>query len=359
MKTLFDLARPFFNNLDPERGHELAIRALAAGVHPRQFAADPGILKTSVLGLDFANPVGMAPGFDKNGEVTGALLAIGFGFVEAGTVTPRPQEGNPGPRLFRLAADRAVINRLGFNNDGHAAVLARLQKRRRRKGIIGVNVGANRDAQDRVADYVAGIRAFAGVADYLTVNVSSPNTAGLRALQGRDALGGLLEKAIAARDEAAADGPRRPVLLKIAPDLTADGLKGAVEVAMTRGIDGIIVSNTTVARPMLKDREQAMETGGLSGRPLFAPSTRCLARVYRMTKGELPLIGVGGIDSGETAYAKIKAGASLVQLYTGLIFEGVGLVGRIKRDLARLAEKDGHKSVAAAVGTDTARWTED
>lgn len=355
--SLFDLARPFFNNLDPERGHELAVRALAAGLHPRRLAADPASLSVTVLGLALANPLGMAPGFDKSGEVPDALLSIGFGFAEVGTVTPCPQEGNPRPRLFRLPADRAVINRLGFNNHGHAVVAARL-KRRRRRGIVGVNVGANRDASDRVADYVAGIRAFAGVADYLTINVSSPNTAGLRDLQAKDALDGLLEKVLAARDEEADKGARRPVLLKIAPDLTADALKDAVEVAVARGIDGLIVANTTVARAMLKDREQAMETGGLSGRPLFAPSTRCLARVYRLTGGAVPLIGVGGVESGETAYAKITAGASLVQLYTGLVFEGIGLVGRIKRDLARLLEKDGHKSVAAAVGTDTARWIE-
>lgn len=355
--SLFDLAQPFLTALDPERAHALAIRTLALGLYPRQEGPDPAALRVPAFGLDFSNPVGVAAGLDKNGEVADALLGAGFGFAEVGTVTPRAQPGNPRPRLFRLTGDRAVINRLGFNNAGHAAMLARL-KARRRGGIVGVNIGANKDSADRVADYCAGIAAFAPVADYFTVNVSSPNTPGLRDLQARDALDALLAGVLAARDTAAA--PRRPVLLKLAPDLSDDGLKDAVEVALARGIDGLIISNTTIDRPAgLRERALAREAGGLSGRPLFAPSTRCLARVWRLTGGAVPLVGVGGIDSGETAYAKIRAGACLVQLYTGLIFAGIGLVARIKRDLAALLARDGFAGVAEAVGRDAGKWLDE
>lgn len=354
--SLFDLARPFLTALDPERAHALAIRALAAGLHPRAAGPDPDSLRVPAFGLDFPNPVGVAAGLDKNGEAADALIAAGFGFAEVGTVTPRPQAGNPRPRLFRLTADRAVINRLGFNNDGHAAVLARLAERRP-GGIVGVNIGTNRDSADRIADYCAGIAAFAPVASYFTVNVSSPNTPGLRDLQARAALDELLAKVLAARDRAADGRPPRPVLLKLAPDLADDGLKDAVEVALARGVDGLVVSNTTVARPAgLTEAALAREPGGLSGCPLFAPSTRCLARVWRLTGGAVPLVGVGGIDSGETAYAKIRAGATLVQLYTGLIFAGIGLVARIKQDLAALLARDGHARIADAVGGDADRW---
>ena len=356
--SLFDLAQPFLLSVDPERAHDLAIKALALGIHPRQSAPDPASLKVRAFGLDFPNPVGMAAGFDKNGEVADALISVGFGFAEVGTVTPRPQEGNPRPRLFRLPADRAVINRLGFNNDGHDAVLARL-RRRKGSGIVGVNVGANRDSSDRVADYVSGIRAFAPVASYLTVNVSSPNTPGLRDLQARDRLDALLEKVLAGRDAAAGDIPRRPVLLKIDPDMPDEALRDVAAVARERGIDGIIVSNSTVSRPPLKEAKLAQEEGGLSGRPLFPLSTRRLARLYRLTEGAIPLVGVGGIDSGSSAYDKIKAGATLVQLYTGLIYGGAGLIGGIKRDLARLLAKDGFSSVREAVGSGVEKWLEE
>ncbi|MDP2619706.1 MAG: quinone-dependent dihydroorotate dehydrogenase [Hyphomicrobiales bacterium] len=354
--SLFDLAQPFLLAVDPERAHDLAIKALSAGIHPRQSAPDPDSLKVRAFGLDFPNPLGMAAGFDKNGEVADALLSIGFGFAEIGTVTPLPQAGNPRPRLFRLAADKAVINRLGFNNDGHAAVLARLERRGGR-GIIGVNVGANRDSVDLIADYVSGVTAFAPVASYLTVNVSSPNTPGLRALQSRDRLDALLAMVLAARDAAASGGlPRRPVLLKIDPDMSGKELRDVAAVARARGIDGIIVSNSTVSRPPLKEAKLAQQEGGLSGRPLFALSTRRLAALYRLTEGKIPLIGVGGIDSGSRAYDKIRAGASLVQLYTGLIYGGVGLVAAIKRDLARLLKRDGLSSVQEAVGRDADKW---
>lgn len=354
--SLFDLAQPFLLAVDPERAHELAVRALATGIHPRQSAPDPESLKARAFGLDFPNPLGMAAGFDKNGEVADALIAIGFGFAEIGTVTPAPQPGNPRPRLFRLAADRAVINRLGFNNDGHEAVLARLQGRKG-GGIVGVNIGANRGSEDPVADYVAGVKAFTAVASYLAVNVSSPNTPGLRALQSREALDGLLEKVLAARDAAASGAiPRRPVLLKIDPDMPDEGLSDIAEVARKRRLDGIIVSNTTVSRPRLKETKLAKQEGGLSGRPLFALSTRRLAELYRLTAGEIPLIGVGGVDSGGRAYDKIRAGASLVQLYTGLVYGGVGLVAAIKRELAELLARDGFSSVCEAVGSGVAEW---
>ena len=354
--SLFDLAQPFLLAVDSERAHDLAIKALAAGIHPRQSTPDPDSLKLRVCGLDFPNPLGMAAGFDKNGEVADALISVGFGFAEIGTVTPLAQAGNPRPRIFRLAADKAVINRLGFNNDGHDAVLARL-RRRAGGGIIGVNVGANRESEDRIADYVAGVKAFATVASYLTVNVSSPNTPGLRELQSRDRLDELLAKVLSARDAAAAgEVPRRPVLLKIDPDLSDESLSDIAEVAQARGVDGVIVSNTTVSRPPLKDKALARQEGGLSGRPLFALATRRLAELYRLTAGAVPLIGVGGIDSGARAYDKIRAGASLVQLYTGLIYGGAGLIGAIKRDLAQLLARDGFSSVREAVGAGVEEW---
>ena len=355
---LMDLGRPLLLALDAETAHGVAIRALAAGVHPRCRRRDDPRLQRRIWDLDFSNPVGMAAGFDKNGEVPDALLACGFGFVEIGTVTPRPQAGNPRPRLFRLPQDRAVINRMGFNNDGHRAVLSRLGKRRRR-GIVGVNIGANKDSADRIGDYVAGVTAFAPVADYLTVNVSSPNTPGLRALQAADTLGELLGAVMAARNGVADEGGRKvPVLLKIAPDLRDEEVAALVATAMEGGIDGMIVSNTTTAREGLSERRSAREAGGLSGRPLFNRSTRMLARVRQAAGPELPLIGVGGIDSPQAAWEKITAGADLVQLYTGLVYEGFGLVERIKREFLRRIEREGHRDLAAAVGTASRDWAE-
>jgi dihydroorotate dehydrogenase len=329
MSALFDLALPFARLMDPENAHRLAIRALAC-LPPRAPEPDDARLKVEAFGLSFPNPVGLAAGFDKEAEVPDAMLGAGFGFVEVGTITPRPQPGNPRPRNFRLTEDRAVINRYGFNSGGHGPAKGRLAARKGRPGILGVNVGANKETVDRTADYVAGIEAFAGLADYFTANVSSPNTPGLRDLQEEKALDDLLARTIEARDRHA---PGVPLLLKIAPDLALPHLDGVVEVARRRRIDGLIVSNTTISRPAGLRSPQKGETGGLSGRPLFAPSTRMLAETYVRADGAFPIVGVGGIDSVETAIAKIEAGASLIQLYSGLVYEGLGLVPRIKSGL--------------------------
>ena len=356
MIGLFDrLARPLMRALDAESAHRLAVKALKVLPQSRPPADDPR-LAVSAFGLTFPNPVGLAAGFDKNGEVADAVLRLGFGFTEVGTVTPRPQAGNPRPRVFRLAPDKAVINRLGFNSQGGDAVLARLAARPQAAGIVGINVGANRDSTDRVADYVALIAAFAPVASYFTVNISSPNTPGLRDLQQAKALDDLLARVVEARDRS----QRRvtPVLLKIAPDLALAELDDVVGVARSRRIDGMIVSNTTVMRPpMLRDRAHAIEQGGLSGRPLFRLATRMLAETYVRVEGQFPLVGVGGIDSGAAALAKIKAGASLVQLYTGLVFRGLRLVSDIKADLVSFLRLGRHEQLADAVGLDAAAMT--
>ncbi len=339
------LVRPFLLELDPELAHRATIAALKLAPAPAP-CADDARLAVAAFGLKFPNPVGMAAGYDKNAEVPDALLSMGFGFVEVGTLTPRPQPGNPRPRAFRLTEDRALINRFGFNNDGHAAAHRRLAARRGR-GIVGVNVGANKDAADRAADYAAGLAAFADVADYFTINVSSPNTPGLRDLQQADALDDLLARALAARDAASVKHGRKPVLLKIAPDLSDAGLDDVVRVARRRAVDGMIVSNTTIARPASLRGARAGEAGGLSGRPLFAAATRMLAKTHLRIEGQFPLIGVGGIDSPGTALAKIEAGASLIQLYSGLVYEGVGLIARIK---AHLADAAGAAGLAPLVG---------
>jgi dihydroorotate dehydrogenase len=328
---IYDLARPFLFALDPESAHRASIVALMAGIHPRAPASDPK-LKRTVMGLVFPNPVGLAAGYDKGGEVPDAALAMGFGFVEVGSVTPRPQPGNPKPRIFRVPDDHAVINRLGFNSEGHEAVYARLAKRPRR-GIVGVNLGTNKDSKDRVADYVAGVRRFATVASYLAINISSPNTPGLRDLQEKDALARLLEGVINARAQAPG---RVPIVVKIAPDLDDDALAALVETVIVAGIDGMIVSNTTLSRVGVNDAKIAAESGGLSGRPLFAPSTKMLARVRALAGNKLALIGTGGIDSLDAARQKLAAGADLLQLYTGLIYEGPDLPQRIVAGLARV-----------------------
>jgi len=348
MPPLPDLALPLLRALPPEAAHRTSILALRLWP-ARQAAADPPALGVKLWGLSFPNPVGLAAGFDKHAEVPDAMLALGFGFVETGTVTPLPQPGNPKPRLFRLTRDRAVINRLGFNSEGLAVVAARLAARRRRGGIVGANIGKNRDSGDAAADYVAGVKALAPLADYLTVNVSSPNTPGLRDLQRKDVLIELIARLQDARAKAT---PRKPppLLLKIAPDLSPRERVGIAEAAVESGIDGLIVSNTTIARPKDLQSAGAQETGGLSGKPLFAPSTRLLAEMRRLTGGRVPLIGVGGIASGDDAYAKLRAGASLVQLYTALAYDGVGLVARIKRELAELLKRDGFRHAAEAVG---------
>ena len=357
MIDLYGLARPFVFKLDAETAHGLTIRALASGMAPRcTRAADPR-LKVAALGLDFPNPIGMAAGYDKNAEVPDALLGLGFGFVEVGTVTPLAQPGNPKPRMFRLVADHGVINRLGFNNQGHAAMRARLLARAGRPGIVGVNIGANKDSSDRIADYVAGVRAFADIASYFTANVSSPNTPGLRDLQARDQLQDLLGRTLAARDEIAAAGGRRvPVLLKIAPDMVDAGLADVAEVALATGVDGLVVSNTTLDRAGLRETTLAKEAGGLSGRPVFHRSTVVLARMRRLVGPDMPIVGVGGIDSGETAWEKLRAGANLLQVYSSLVYEGPGLVGRILDHFAARLTREGLASLAEVVGTGTEEW---
>jgi dihydroorotate dehydrogenase len=348
------LSRPLLRVLDPEDAHSLTIKALKRMPLPRA-AADPPELAVQAFGLRFPNPVGVAPGFDKNGDVPDALLRLGFGFVEVGTITPRPQAGNPRPRLFRLEQDRGVINRLGFNSEGGAVVLARLSARARSDGIVGVNVGANRDSADRAEDYARLVETFAAVASYFTINISSPNTPGLRDLQQTQALDDLLARVIDARDRART---RKPVLLKIAPDLTLADLDDVVGVARRRRVDGMIVGNTTVTRPpSLRDRATAKEAGGLSGRPLFKLSTRMLAESFVRAEGAFSLIGVGGIDSGPTAIAKIKAGATLVQLYSGLVYGGIRLLQEIKTDLAAALKRGHRDSLASMVGVDAAEMT--
>jgi dihydroorotate dehydrogenase len=343
--------RPALFALEPETAHRAAVLALKAGLGEAFARKSDPILATRVWHLDFPNPVGLAAGFDKNGEAPDAILGLGFGFAEVGTVTPKPQAGNPRPRLFRLAADRALINRMGFNNEGVEAMAARLS-RRARYGIIGINIGRNKESADEIADYVAGAARLAPFADYLVVNVSSPNTPGLRALQGREPLARLLGAVKEARDRAIAAAPRPPLLVKIAPDLVDEDLRDIAEVASTLPVDGIIATNTTVARPAELRSEHRAEAGGLSGSPLFEPSTRVLSRLYQLTEGKIPLVGVGGIASGKDAYAKIRAGASLVQLYTALVYEGPGLVGRVQRELAECLRRDGFSSIATAVGAD-------
>jgi len=338
--------------LPPETAHRLTIRALRAGLVRGEQGRDDPLLTTRAWGLIFPNPLGLSAGFDKDAEAYAAILRLGFGFVEVGSITPRPQAGNPKPRVFRLPDNEAVINRLGFNSAGLAAAVTNLRPRRiERAGIVGVNLGKNRDSADAAADYAAGTAALAPLADYLVINVSSPNTPGLRALQEAETLRALVARVQAARAAAVAERPP-PLLLKIAPDLAPTDVRDIAQVALDGGIDGLIVSNTTTSRPAGLRGRHAAESGGLSGRPLFALSTELLREVYRLTEGRLPLIGVGGIASGADAYAKIRAGASLVQLYTALIYHGPGLIGRIKRDLAASLRADGFATVAAAVGAD-------
>jgi dihydroorotate dehydrogenase len=348
---------PLLRWFDPEDAHRLAIQGLRLLPPIRPRTDDPK-LAVRAFGLNFPNPVGMAAGFDKSAEVSDALLRLGFGFVEIGSVTPKPQIGNPRPRLFRLERDQAVINRMGFNNDGAEAVLRRLADRAHLGGIVGVNVGANKDTADRVADYVKLIETFAPVASYFTVNVSSPNTPGLRNLQQATALDDLLAKVIDARERVRQNAGDSPVLLKIAPDLSLTELDDVVHIARSRRIDGMIVGNTTVARPStLREQTRAREQGGLSGRPLFRLSTRMVAETYVRAEGAFPLIGVGGIDTGGAALTKIRAGASLIQLYSSLIYKGLGLVEDIKNDLASTLLRTGRDSLSEIVGADAATIT--
>jgi dihydroorotate dehydrogenase len=363
------LARPFLHALDPEDAHGLAIKMLKFAPLPPA-PRDDKRLALRVFGLNFPNPVGIAAGFDKNAEVPDALLRVGFGFVEVGTITPLPQPGNPRPRLFRLDADHGVINRLGFNSQGADAALKRLVGRvapslpspagggARGGGIVGINVGANKDSADRVADYVQLIERFAAVASYITVNISSPNTPGLRNLQQAPVLDDLLARVVDARERIAPNAGQTPVLLKIAPDLSLGDLDDVVGIARSRRVDGMIVGNTTVARPPnLLETDVAKEAGGLSGRPLYPLANRMLAETYVRVEGVFPLIGAGGIDSGATALGKIRAGASLIQVYSSLVFRGLGLIAEIKNALLDALAAEGQDNLQDFVGADAAAVT--
>ena len=341
--SLTDLGAVLLRQMDPETAHRLAIRALQVTPLPAPGADDP-ILKTTIAGLEMSNPVGLAAGLDKNGEALEGLSRLGFGAVECGSVTPRAQAGNPKPRLFRLSEDRAIINRMGFNNEGLEPFAARLARRPKRTPI-GANLGANKDTEDKAADYVAGLKRLAGLADYFTVNISSPNTPGLRALQGREALDDLLGRINEARPS---DGA--PVFLKIAPDLIGEEIGMIVEASVAHRIDALIVSNTTLERPATLKSGFAGEAGGLSGSPLKPFAQKALEAAAEAAAGRLPLIAVGGIESGEDAWARIRAGASAVQVYSALIYEGPGLVGAIKRDLAARLRAEGFAALSDAVG---------
>ncbi|MFD1341362.1 quinone-dependent dihydroorotate dehydrogenase [Litorisediminicola beolgyonensis] len=344
-------ALSLLRRIDPERAHGLALHALKAGLAPAPGPLTSPRLATELAGLSLPNPVGLAAGFDKNAEALGPLSRAGFGFIEVGAATPRPQPGNPRPRLFRLREDRAAINRFGFNNEGMEAIAARLEKRPQ-NAVIGLNLGANKDSTDRAADFATVLRRCGPSLDFATVNVSSPNTEKLRDLQGKDALAALLDGVLAARDGL---DHRVAVFLKIAPDLDAEALKDVAEVARSARIDGVIATNTTLSREGLASRH-ASEAGGLSGQPLFVRSTQVLAQLSRHLDGALPLIGVGGVGSGEEAYAKIRAGASAVQLYTALVYRGLSLGRRISEELDGLLLRDGFGSVAEAVGTGRDAW---
>nr|WP_295372725.1 quinone-dependent dihydroorotate dehydrogenase [uncultured Sphingosinicella sp.] len=347
--ALYPLLRPLLFSIEEEAAHRLTIASLK--LMPRGRTEPHPRLRIRVAGLDFPNPIGLAAGFDKNGEVFGQILRLGFGFTEVGTLTPRPQAGNPQPRLFRLPEDRALINRLGFNNQGQEAARPRLAKRRRgglstslRTGIVGINIGANKDSSDRIADYAQGARAMAPIADYLAVNISSPNTPGLRALQDRAALDELLAAVMEVRGDT-------PVFLKVAPDLERADIDDVAIVASDRKVDALIVSNTTITRPKLKSRFRE-ETGGLSGAPLNGLALQRLRDFRSATGGAIPLIGVGGVGSGQDAFERIRAGASLVQLYTAFVYSGPALARTMARDLRRLLRRHGFRNVAEAVGTE-------
>jgi dihydroorotate dehydrogenase len=358
MIGLFEsLARPLLALLDAENAHRLAILALKLPPFVKLTSDDPR-LAVRAFGLNFPNPVGMAAGFDKHAEVPDALLRLGFGFVEVGTVTAKPQLGNPRPRVFRLPRDQAVINRLGFNSEGAQAVLARLAARASEGGIVGINIGANKESPDRIGDYLRLIETFAPVVSYFAVNISSPNTPGLRDLQQAGTLDTLLARVMEVRARISREAGITPVLIKIAPDLTLGELDDIVGAARRHHADGMIVGNTTIARfPTLRDRVAAREAGGLSGHPLFALATRMLAETYVRAEGAFPLIGVGGIDSGATALAKVRAGACLIQLYSGLVFHGLRLLPSIKSDLSGALRRAGYAAIDEIVGTDAAAIT--
>lgn len=349
--SLHDVAARALHAFDPEDAHGLAIKGLKLGLGPRDVGPDDPILSVQLAGLSLPNCIGLAAGFDKNAEVPDAMLAAGFGFVEAGTVTPLAQAGNPRPRLFRLTEDQAVINRMGFNNGGLEPFAARLSARRGRGGVVGANIGANKDAADRIQDYVTGLTRLWGLSDYFTANISSPNTPGLRALQTKAALEELLGRLAETRSSLKAQsGQDYPIFLKVAPDLEDGEVEAIVETVIGAKLDAIIVSNTTIARPETLKSPLAGESGGLSGAPLLTASTEVLERFHAAANGRVALIGAGGVASGADAYAKIRAGAQAVQLYSALVYGGPGLVKRIKRELAARLRADGFAAVQDAVG---------
>jgi dihydroorotate dehydrogenase len=339
------------HRLEPEQAHKLSLKALNLGLTPRPGPVTSSRLQTELAGLSLPNPIGLAAGFDKNAEAVAPLLQSGFGFIEVGAATPKPQDGNPKPRLFRLTEDRAAINRFGFNNDGASAIAARL-KHRPKTGIVGLNLGANKTSADRAQDYVDVLQTCGDFVDFVTVNVSSPNTEKLRDLQGPDALRGLMSNVLATSRELTKPVP---VFLKIAPDLQPDEITAIAEIAIASGTIAIIATNTTLERDGLQNPARN-QMGGLSGAPLFERSTRVLAQLARDTRGEIPLIGVGGIGSAEQAYAKIKVGASAVQLYTAMVYQGIGLVAKIARELDQLLARDGITNIADAVGVERDRY---
>jgi dihydroorotate dehydrogenase len=349
----YGLIGPLIRLLPAETAHDMALFALKAGLVPSCAGADRPALKSECFGLPFKNPVGLAAGFDKNASALDSLFAQGFGFVEAGTVTPLPQPGNPRPRMFRLEQDEGVINRLGFNNEGMHAFVAHIQRRKGR-GILGANIGKNKDSLDAAYDYAACFEAVYPYADYITINISSPNTVGLRDLQQKDALAGLMKTIALKRDDLSkTTGARKPVLYKIAPDLTAQDKEDIAETALAHLIDGLIVGNTTITRSSHLQSHNWSERGGLSGKPLTALSLETLRDIYRLSQGRIPLIGTGGIAAPEDAYARIKAGASLIQVYTALVYHGFGVVRRINEGLVKLLERDGLRNVKEAVGKES------
>ncbi len=349
MSALHDIATRALHALDPETAHRAAVESMALGLGPRVRADRFANLRTTLAGLELPNPIGLAAGFDKNAEAPSALLASGFGFVEMGTVTPKPQAGNPKPRLFRLTEDRGVINRMGFNNDGLDVFAARLA-RRKSGGVVGANVGANKDSADRVSDYVQGLNAVWAHCAYVTANVSSPNTPGLRGLQERGALEELLGRMNETRATLTQTHGRRPLFLKVAPDLDDAAVRDIAELTETFTLDALVVSNTTIARPDTLRSAMKSEAGGLSGRPLFAVSTQTLRLFAQALGGRVPLIGAGGVENGDTAWAKIRAGANAVQVYSAMVYEGPGLIARIAADLSARLRAEGFASVAEAIG---------
>ena len=351
MRRLFPLIRPLIFGMDPERAHRLAINGLKSGLVGGPGPFDHSKLTTTLFGNPLPNPIGLAAGFDKNAEAWRGIHKLGFGFLEVGTVTPKPQTGNPKPRLFRLEEDRALINRLGFNSNGADSVEAALQNSADRDGLLGINIGANKESADRIQGYVNNAKRFAPLADFLVINVSSPNTPGLRGLQETDRLSQLLDQVMAAVQRSATENAT-PVALKVAPELDAEARKGVVEHAIDFGLKGLVVSNTTTQKPNTLQSARKDEEGGLSGVPLFEASTDALRDYYRLARGSLELIGVGGITSAEDAYAKIRAGATAIELYTALIFEGPCIATKICEGLLELLERDGFSSIKDAVGTD-------